>query len=186
MIRFRPLIVVSIFALAMTQGACSPYAKSGGDQTNWEYRLEKQAQMAADRMREDDPSLNRFFDSATAYALFPKVTKAAVGIGGAHGEGVVFQGGQAIGYATLSQASLGVALGGQTYSEVIFFETAADLDVFKQSNMHFNAEASAVAVERGAGAKADYANGVAVFTAGQEGLMFEASIGGQKFSYLPK
>ena len=186
MTSFRPLIVACALALAVLLGACSNYRGSGGDQGNWEYRLEKQAQMAADRMRGEDPSLNRFFDSAVGYALFPKVTKAAVGVGGAHGEGVVFQGSQAIGYATLSQASLGVSLGGQTYSEVVFFETQSDLDVFKQSNMHFSAEASAVAVARGAGAKADYSNGVAVFTADQEGLMFEASIGGQKFSYMPK
>jgi lipid-binding SYLF domain-containing protein len=186
MIPYRLLrAVLYLIPIALISG-CSPYHRSGGDAATWEYRFEKQAQMAADRFRHVDPSINRFFDSAVGYAVFPNVTKAAVGIGGAHGAGVVFQGDEIIGHATLVQASVGVALGGQTYSEIIFFESLADLDVFKQSNLHFSAEASVVILKHGAGAKADYDSGVAVYVSDMEGLMLDASIGGQKFKFQSK
>ena len=90
-----------------------------------------------------------------------------------------------MGYCTLTQATVGLALGGQAYTQLIFFETDAALRDFKSGNYAFAAQASAVALRSGAGANAKYANGVAVFTMSEEGLMFEASIGGQKFSYEP-
>ena len=91
-----------------------------------------------------------------------------------------------MGYCTLTQASIGLALGGQAYTELIFFETQAALEKFKTGNFAFAAQASAVALKSGASANAKYTDGVAVFTMGEAGLMYEASIGGQKFNYRPK
>jgi lipid-binding SYLF domain-containing protein len=109
-----------------------------------------------------------------------------IGIDGAYGKGGQYEGGKWVGYCDLTQVSIGFALGGQGYIELIFFETKAAVDHFKSGNFAFAAQASAVALESGVSANAKYDNGVAVFTMSEAGLMYEASIGGQKFSYLGK
>ena len=113
-------------------------------------------------------------------------TLAPLGIGGAYGRGEVFDQEKVVGNCDLRHGTLGLAFGGQTYSEIIFFERKSALDRFKMGNLEFAAQASAVAVTSGASADADYENGVVVFTMSAGGLMFEASIGGQKFTYVPK
>src|SRR6185369_3628584 len=141
---------------------------------------------ASDRFRDTDPSIARFFDKAAGYVVFPEVTKGGAGLGAAYGEGVAYQGGRVIGYTKLEQGTIGAQLGGQTYREIIFFERPTDLDEFKAGRMELSAQASAVAASKGAAAHADYANGVAIFTDHERGLMAEASIGGQKFSFTPR
>ena len=91
-----------------------------------------------------------------------------------------------MGYCDLSQASIGVQLGGQKYTEIICFETAQAVQNFKEGHFRFDAQATAVALKSGAGANAKYKDGVAVFTMDESGLMYEASVGGQKFSYQPR
>jgi lipid-binding SYLF domain-containing protein len=152
---------------------------------------EKQAQLTSNSetaiqlAKKTDPGLQKFFDTAAGYAVFPSVGKGAIGVGGAYGRGELFEGGKPVGYCTLTQASIGLALGGQKYTELIFFETKPALDRFKSGNFAFAAQASAVALKSGTSANAKYSEGVAVFTMGEEGLMYEASIGGQKFNYQP-
>ncbi len=133
-----------------------------------------------------DPSLQRMLDKAYGYAIFPSVGKGAVGVGGAYGRGEVYEGSLMVGYCDLSQGTIGFQLGGQEYMELIVFETRVALDRFKSGTFEFSGQASAVAVRSGAAATAPYENGVAVFTATKAGLMFEASIGGQRFTYQPK
>ena len=135
--------------------------------------------------KKKDPKIKTFFASAAGYAVFPNVGKGAIGIGAARGTGELLVGGKAIGKVTLSQVTVGFQLGGQKYSEIIFFEKQAPLDGFKNGDFAFAAEASAVALTSGASANAAYRNGVAVFTMAKGGLMYEASIGGQKFDYNP-
>src|SRR5262249_47953156 len=130
--------------------------------------------------------MDSFFNNAYGYAVFPKITKAGIGIGGAGGDGTVFQAGNSIGSSSMSQVTVGLQLGGQTYREAIFFKDKAALDNFKGGNFEFSGNASAVAAKSGASKTADYSHGVAIFTIAQGGLMFEASVGGQKFSYEPK
>ena len=132
-----------------------------------------------------DPGIAAFMRSSAGYAVFPKVTKGAVGIGGAHGTGVLFERGRPIGKATLTQVTVGAQLGGQEYSQVVFLQTPAVLADFKTGKTSFAAQASAVALRSGAAATAKYQNGVAIFTATTGGLMAEASVGGQKFSFEP-
>ena len=117
--------------------------------------------------------------------MFPKIYKAAIGVGGAYGTGQVYEKGKFIGDAKLSQLTYGFQLGGQAYSEVIFFGEEDALERFKAEKMEFSAQASAVAVTAGASADAAYEHGVAIFTLAIGGLMYEASIGGQKFSFNP-
>jgi lipid-binding SYLF domain-containing protein len=138
-----------------------------------------------DKFKAKDSDLKKFFDKAYGYAVFPTVGKGAIGIGGAYGKGVVYERGKPIGSVSLSQLSWGFQLGGQAYSEIIFFKDKAALNTFTDGNFEFGAGLSAVALTAGASADTDYSKGVAVFTMAKGGLMYEASISGQKFSYTP-
>jgi lipid-binding SYLF domain-containing protein len=146
-----------------------------------------------------------FFDKSYAYAVFPTVGSGALGVGGAYGKGRVYVHGAYTGNATLGQVSVGFQAGGKAYSEIIFFEDQRALDEFASGNFEFGADASVVAVTAGANAGAAtngassgasagqndatthgiYQKGMAVFTVAKGGLMFSASIAGQKFKYTP-
>ena len=130
-----------------------------------------------------DGQMSSLFANAYGYVIFPNVGKGGIGIGGAAGNGIVFQGGKIIGKAKLTQVNIGFQWGEQAYREVIFFESKADIERFKQNNLEFSAQASAVAATAGASANVKYANGVMIFTQIKGGLMYEASVGGQKFKY---
>lgn len=161
---------------------CESVPHSASDQN----AMEVQVAETIRSFKQKDPGISTYFDTAHAYAVFPSVGKGAVGVGGAHGVGEVRHHGQTVGYAELTQGTIGLQLGGQVYSEVIFFENAAAFDRFKADDFAFSAQASAIAAKAGASADADYERGVVVFTMGKGGLMFEASIGGQKFDFEPK
>ena len=128
-------------------------------------------------------SLKTYFKKARGYAVFPNVGKGGIGIGGARGKGEVFEKGKVIGSTSLTQVSIGFQLGGQAFSQIIFFKDKKSLERFTQGNFEFGASASAALISEGANASADYSDGVAVLTYSKGGLMYEASIGGQKFSY---
>lgn len=147
--------------------------------------LSTDVQKAIDLFKKSDSGLKKFFDKSEGYVVFPSIAKGAVGIGGAHGKGQVFEKGKVIGEASVSQATIGFQLGGQVYAEVIFFEGKDELESFKKSELAFSAQVSAVAAAEGASANAKYQNGVAVFTLAKGGLMYEASVGGQKFKFKP-
>jgi lipid-binding SYLF domain-containing protein len=145
--------------------------------------LHEQVMAAIDRFKAQDPSMKKHFDQARGYAVFPAVTKGAIGVGGAHGHGELFEKGKRVGRCELTQGTIGVQLGGQSYSEIIFFQDQAALLSFKSGTLAFAAQASAVAAKSGSAATADYEDGVLVFTIPRGGAMFEASIGGQKFKF---
>jgi Uncharacterized conserved protein len=130
-----------------------------------------------------DGLMKNLFDNSYGYVIFPNVGKGAVGVGGAAGNGIVYEQGKAIGRAGMKQVTVGFQFGGQAYREVIFFENKEALDRFKQDNFEFAAQASAVAADKGASANVKYENGVMVFTQEKGGLMYEASVGGQKFDF---
>ncbi|MEZ5832588.1 MAG: hypothetical protein R3D05_15550 [Dongiaceae bacterium] len=165
---------------------CLTIGMIGTTVAGWDPANEKQSRDTIAAFKKTDPGIDTFFKKAHGYAVFPEITKGAIGIGGAAGDGTVFEKGAAIGSSSMTQVTIGLQLGGQTYSEVIFFKDAAALDNFKRGGYEVAAGASAVALKDGASKTADYNNGVAIFTMGTGGLMFEASIGGQKFSYEPK
>ena len=128
-------------------------------------------------------SLKTYFKKARGYAVFPNVGKGGIGIGGARGKGEVFEKGKVIGSTTLTQVSIGFQLGGQAFSQIIFFKDKKSLERFTEGNFEFGASASAALISEGANASSDYSDGVAVLTFSKGGLMYEASIGGQKFSF---
>ena len=147
-----------------------------------------------------------FFAKSYGYAVFPTIGKGGIGIGGAYGKGRVYADGKYVGDTSMTQLSIGLQLGGQAYSQIVFFEDKRAFDEFTSGNFEFGAQASAVAITAGASAGATtagssagasggkhdattvgkYYKGMAVFTVAKGGLMYEASIGGQKFSYTPK
>ncbi|MBT3601640.1 MAG: hypothetical protein HOE48_11075 [Candidatus Latescibacteria bacterium] len=133
--------------------------------------------------KRQDPDLKEFFSKAYGYAVFPTVGKGGIGIGGAYGKGEVYQKGTLIGKTSLKQVSFGLQFGGQAYSEIIFFKDKKALEQFTSGSYELSAQASAVAVKAGASTDAVYNNGMAVFTMAKGGLMYEATVAGQKFSY---
>lgn len=168
-----------IFTLSISLLACA------GWKPKEEAKLDPDVAKTIQQFKQRDPGLQRFFDQAYGYTVFPTVGKGAIGVGGAYGKGQVFERKSLIGTSKLVQMTIGFQLGGQAYSELIFFQNKAALDRFKSGNLEFSAQASAVAITLGASATADYENGVAVFTMTKGGLMYEASIGGQSFSFEP-
>lgn len=134
----------------------------------------------------DDPNMNDFFESSYGYIILPNVGKGGFGIGGAAGNGVTFQGGELVGFARMTQLTIGFQAGGQVYSEVVFFEDKKAFDRFKENKIEMSAQVSAVAAASGASLNAKYVDGVAVFTRTKGGLMYEASVGGQQFNYREK
>jgi lipid-binding SYLF domain-containing protein len=145
----------------------------------------KEAKSAVTAMKNADPGLKKFFDHSVGYAVFPNVGKGGLVVGGAGGSGFLFKGGKAVGKTTMSQVTVGAQVGGQAYSEIIFFETAETFADFKKGEWTMAAQVSAVVLKSGASADAAYKDGVAVFTLSKGGAMAEASVGGQKFSFKP-
>jgi len=131
--------------------------------------------------KEKDPGMSKFFTSSYGYAVFPHIGKGGLGVGGAGGKGTVFKGGTAVADAKMSQVTIGFQAGGQKYAEVIFFEDAETYKDFVSGNFEFAAQVSAVALTSGASADAAYKDGLLVVTMTIGGLMYEASVGGQKF-----
>lgn len=142
-------------------------------------------QAALSRLDAEDPGLKRILKKAYGYAVFPSVGKAALLIGGAWGRGEVYERGKPIGYATIAQTTIGVQIGGDTFTEVLVFESKESLDRFKRGRTAFAANASAVLVKAGAGGSADFEKGIAVYAYSEGGMLLEAAIGGQRFHFQP-
>jgi lipid-binding SYLF domain-containing protein len=135
------------------------------------------------QFKKADPDMKTFFDNAAGYAVFPNIAKGGLVVGAARGKGMVYQKNQVIGQATITQASFGAQAGGQTFAEILFFETPTALNDFKSGNFELGADISAVAAAAGASKTASYKKGVAVFALPKKGLMVQASVGGQKFKF---
>ncbi|MCB1856166.1 MAG: lipid-binding SYLF domain-containing protein [Halieaceae bacterium] len=149
----------------------------------------------------------QYFDGAYGYAVFPTIGKVGFIVGGAYGEGRVYAAGQYVGNSSMMQLAAGWLAGAQAYSQIIFFQNQTAYEEFTSGNFEFSAQATAVAITAGVNAEASttgglaatasggrndaataqggYRRGLAVFTIAKGGLMFEVSLGGQKYSYTP-
>ncbi|UCE93101.1 MAG: hypothetical protein JSV73_09835 [Flavobacteriaceae bacterium] len=148
-------------------------------------KLQDEVKDAMKELATGNPELEKHFHDAYAFAVFPKITKGGLGIGGAGGHGLVFDNKTVIGQSNLAQATFGLQAGGQQYMEVIFFEDQPALERFTGGKVKFSGQASAVALKDGASVDINYQDGVAIFTKTIGGLMAEASVGGQTFKYKP-
>ena len=153
-------------------------------QNNYDSKLEKRALETIDDFKTESWEIETIMENSYGYAVFPSVGKGGIGIGGAHGKGILYKDGEALGEARLTQISVGFQWGGQSYSEIIFFEDEKALKQFQSNKLELAAQASAIAVTEGISTDVPYRNGVAVYTLPKAGLMYEAAIGGQKFKYL--
>lgn len=185
----RNLILSTLMALGLlatpfnaSWAGWNPFDKEKAE--DQEVANDKVAETIA-RFRNSDQTMKVFFEKAYGFAVFPTVGKGGLGIGAAYGKGEVYEQGTLVGRTSVTQLTIGFQLGGQAYSEIIFFKDKSTLEDFKGGNFELGAQASAVAATAGASADADYNNGVAIFTLAKGGLMYEASVGGQKFSFKP-
>lgn len=174
------LLVAAIAALAAP--GCSTAPKDDAERQ----RLEGEVDSALASLRTADPSLGGLIDHSAGYAIFPSVGKGGLGVGAAYGKGHVYERGQWVGYSDVRQGTVGLQAGGQTFHELVVFQDQASLDRFKTGQYSLAANASAVALKANAARSAGFRDGVIVFVKPEGGLMVEASIGGQKFSYQPR
>ena len=137
-------------------------------------------------IKKADPGIETFFENAAGYAVFPSIGKGGVIVGGAYGKGLVIVDDKVDGNTSMTQATVGLQLGAQKYAQFIFFRDQIALEHFKRGNFEFGAQASAVAITKGASADTNYDKGVVIFTQASGGLMAEGSVGGQKFTYEPR
>jgi len=171
------LLILSLFLLAGC--ATEPLTKTQRD------TLVDESEVTLNSMQREQPLLGEIIDRSYAYAVFPRVEKGGLIAGGSYGRGVVYEDGRMTGYADLSQATVGGQIGAQTYSELVVFEDQYALDRFKTGKLTLETNLSAVAMDRAAVQRAQYRNGVMGFVKPQGGLMAEATIGGQQFTFLP-
>lgn len=171
-----------VFTLCFLSASVFAFAQSDAK----DQKIIEDSQDAKEAFLKDDPDMQGFFDNSYAYIILPNVGKGGLGVGGAAGNGVAFEQGEMIGYARMTQVTIGFQAGGQAYSEVVFFESEEEFDRFKEGKIEMAAQVSAVAAASGASLNAEYIDGVAVFTRTKGGLMYEASVGGQQFRYREK
>lgn len=136
--------------------------------------------------KETDETLDTLLQNAPGYVVFPRVDKGAAIVGGSYGRGTVYAGDQLTGYADITQATVGLQAGGQQFSEIVVFENPKDLERFEAGKLTLAANLSAVALKTGTAESAQYTDGVSVFVQPIGGLMVEAAVGGQQFTYQPK
>jgi lipid-binding SYLF domain-containing protein len=170
----------SMLALTLTALLATPAVQA---QDAKQERLIDDAENAKSAFIESNEQLQQLFDNAYGYAILPNVGKGAAGIGGAAGSGIVYEQGEAIGSVKMKQLTVGLQFGGQAYREVIFFEDKATLERFKTNELEFAAQTSATAISSEDNTNTTYKDGILVFTQKKSGLMYDASIGGQKFNY---
>jgi lipid-binding SYLF domain-containing protein len=174
-ILYKPLFAIAFLVIA----ACGSTKKSGDD-------LVTDAQQEKAMIEREHPLMTDYFKSAKAYAIFPNVGKGAYIVGGASGNGVVYNNGKMIGYADLKQVDIGLQIGGKAFVEILFFETQAALDRFKDGSFELSANASAVILDEGFSRDLEFQDGVAIVTVPKGGAMAGISVGGQRFNFIPK
>jgi len=188
----KPLAVLSVLVLILSASVVAADESDPFSQTIEIYKK--------------SPEVQPFFESAYGYAVFPTIGKGGFVIGAAAGEGRVYRQGKVTGKSSMVKFSVGLQAGGQAFSQMIFFQDERAYNEFTSGDFAFGANASAVAITAGAQAQAGssgtgagaslgpetgkqagrgYAKGMAMFVHIKGGLMYEASIGGQKFSFEP-
>jgi lipid-binding SYLF domain-containing protein len=177
----KTIMVRMATATLLLSGLFLPQIVKAQDES--QERIMNDSREAKASFKQSDPSMENLFKNSAGYVIFPNVGKGAIGVGGAGGKGTLYEKGMPIGTAQMVQVTVGAQAGGQAYREIIFFKDKEELDRFMDNKFEFSEQASAVAVKAGASSNTDYRHGVAVFSQEKGGLMLEASLGGQKFTY---
>lgn len=175
------LVMVAGLSMPLAMMGCSTEPKTAAQKST----LESESAAAMTSFKNADSSLQSLLDRSVGYAVFPDIGKGGLIVGGSYGRGVVWERGRMIGYSDITQGTIGLQAGAQTYSELLVFMRQEDLDKFKNGKFSLSADVSAVAIKSGAAATADPSKGIIVFVQTKGGLMAEASVGGQGFSFKP-
>ncbi|APU68285.1 MAG: lipid-binding SYLF domain-containing protein [Christiangramia sp.] len=146
-------------------------------------KLIEDAELASELFVENSTNLSELMDKAAGYVIFPNVGKGAYILGGAAGNGVLFENGKVAGFAEMRQLDVGLQIGGQAYRQIILFQTENELNKFKEGNYKLSGNASAVVINKGKAKAVEFNNGRAIATMPKAGAMVEVSVGGQKFDY---
>jgi lipid-binding SYLF domain-containing protein len=173
--------VMALAAILWVGGCTQAAPKHEGEAKS----LASETSAALDSFKATDPSLQPLLDKAVGYAVFPEVGKGGFIAGGSYGKGEVFEGGKKVGYADISQATIGLQAGAQTFDELLVFMRQEDMNEFKGKEFKLAGNVSAVALKAGAAGTADTSKGVIAFVRTKGGLMAEASVGGQRFRFTP-
>jgi len=176
----------ALFALTIFIGLSSVGCATVGETPEARAETVRKAQYTVDQFEKNQPATYKLYnDAAIAKAVFPSIGKGGAGIGGAYGRGAVLQDGELIGYCKVEEINIGFQLGGQAISMIMFFKDKPALQRFQNGEISGDASASAVIVEADASATADFKNGVATATFDSAGAMYQATIGGKRFEYVP-
>jgi lipid-binding SYLF domain-containing protein len=167
--------------LGMMTAACSTAPKTTSERAD----LIQSSNSTLQSMMRQDASLRPLLDRSAGYVVIPNVGKGGFIAGGAHGRGVLYQGGQPVGFVQLSQASVGAQIGAQSYDQLVVFQNPADVEKLKRGEWTFGGNASVVALTAGAGAATRFQGGTAVFIVPRGGAMAELSVSGQRLSFSP-
>jgi lipid-binding SYLF domain-containing protein len=180
------IAVALVVALGMSAPSLAAKEKEKKSPAQLRQKLAADVQSTIARFKKTDPGIERFLKDSAGYAVFPTIGKLGFILGGGYGEGEIYESGNLIGVASLSFGTVGLQAGAQEYSEIVFFKDKTDVERFKQNKYAFDASASAVVWKSGAAAANDYRAGVAVFVLAKGGVMAEAAVGGQKFTFKPE
>ena len=178
MVIFMKKLLISALIVAFAFTSTTAFSAWSKDEVA---ELDPKAKEALAEFLEVDPGMQKMLDQSVGYVVIPTVGKAGFGIGGARGKGLLYENGKPTAVVTLSQLSIGFQWGGQAYSEYLLFQDTPTLSNFKEGNYELGAQVSAVAVTAGVSKDAAFVDGMAIFTQAKGGLMYEASVGGQKF-----
>lgn len=174
------VLALSVVFLGISSCATAPTTEGG------RIDLASDVKRALAKAKAADSTLEAFLNKSTAYAVFPSIGKGGLIVGGAYGRGEVYSNGTMQGYCDSSSVTLGAQIGGQSFTEIVVFEGPTDYRSFRNGHLKFSAQVSAVALKSGSAASTNYRDGVAVFVLNPSGLMLEASVGGQSFSFQDK
>lgn len=184
---FSLLLILFIFSEVNFSVETNPYSDEGNKEQlvdqDKKKRLIEDAEYAKKAFIENSSNMKELFESAKGYVIFPNVGKGAYILGGAAGNGVLFEDGKVEGFAELRQVDIGLQFGGQAYRQAILFQTKSELEEFKNGNYSLSGNASAVIIEEGKAKNVEFNNGRAIVTMPKAGAMIEVSVGGQKFEY---
>lgn len=174
----KPLRRTSVLATLLIVALGANFAVRGDE-------LQTEAEQAVKAFQQADSGMKKLLEGAAGYVIFPGIGRGGFIIGGERGKGLVYENGKIIGNAKVTEINIGAQVGGETYSELILFETKEALRDFKGSDWEMSAKVNAVVAAEGAASNAKYQQGVAVFTLSKGGLMVQATVGGQKFKFKP-
>ena len=176
----KNLSKLGLIMLFIAFTSCGPGKSGNADD------LMQDVMEAKTAMSQADENVDELFDSSVGYAIFPNVGKGAYIIGGASGNGIVYENGTMVGYSNLKQVDVGLQVGGKAYREVLFFKTQEALDDFKDGEYELSGNATAVIIERGKSKTIKFQDGIGVATMPKAGAMVGVSVAGQRFGFTEK